>query len=88
MEFYDLTPVGRIINRFSKDVDVIDILVPKSLDNWTRCVVRVLSTLFIISYSTPIFLAALVPIGLLYYVVQVLKLKLFHRNLYENKHMK
>jgi ATP-binding cassette subfamily C (CFTR/MRP) protein 1 len=33
MEFFDVTPIGRILGRFSKDVDVIDTLLPRVLDS-------------------------------------------------------
>jgi ABC-type multidrug transport system fused ATPase/permease subunit len=35
MAFFDTTPVGRIINRFSKDIDEVDLMIPthiKGLD--------------------------------------------------------
>ncbi|KAJ0175661.1 hypothetical protein K1T71_008820 [Dendrolimus kikuchii] len=68
--FFDCTPVGRVLNRFSKDVDVLDNVLPMTLRGWTSCFFAVLGTLFVISLSTPIFMAIIIPIGILYYVIQ------------------
>ncbi|CAH0750174.1 unnamed protein product [Diatraea saccharalis] len=68
--FFDCTPVGRVLNRFSKDVDVLDNVLPMTLRGWTSCFFAVLGTLFVISLSTPIFLAVILPIGVVYYVIQ------------------
>ncbi|CAG5119030.1 unnamed protein product [Candidula unifasciata] len=70
MSFFDTTPMGRIINRFSKDLDDVDNEIPMTFIMWMDCVFFVASTIIVISYSTPIFLAFLLPIGVLYYFVQ------------------
>ncbi|KAI5638820.1 ABC transporter domain-containing protein [Phthorimaea operculella] len=68
--FFDCTPVGRVLNRFSKDVDVLDNTLPMTLRGWTSCFFAVLGTLFVISLSTPIFMAVILPIGIVYYLIQ------------------
>jgi ABC-type multidrug transport system fused ATPase/permease subunit len=69
--FFDTTPVGRIVNRFSKDVDTIDTLIPRNIEMWFLCAFAVAGTMLVISYSTPYFMAVLLPLGLFYYFVQV-----------------
>lgn len=71
MVFFEVTPVGRIINRYSKDLDAVDTAIPKQMGWFFKILADVLGTLFIICLSTPIFLAVSVPLGLAYYFVQV-----------------
>ena len=70
MSFFDTTPQGRIINRFSKDVDVLDSAMPMILRGWITCLLAVISTFVVITYTTPVFLAPIVVILCGYYVVQ------------------
>ncbi len=70
IEFFESTPSGRIINRFSKDVDAIEKSIPESFKSLFRCFFHVLFTILVISASTPLFLAALVPIIVIYVFVQ------------------
>ncbi|XP_018335867.1 multidrug resistance-associated protein 1 isoform X1 [Agrilus planipennis] len=68
--FYDVTPVGRILNRFSKDVDVLDSVLPMTIRAWLNCFLGVLATILVISITTPIFISVIVPIGIFYYFIQ------------------
>ncbi|XP_013142439.1 PREDICTED: multidrug resistance-associated protein 1 [Papilio polytes] len=70
LQFFEVTPLGRILSRFSKDVDVVDNLLPAQATDVIYCAFEVLGTLFVISFSTPIFMSVILPIGLLYYVIQ------------------
>ncbi|CAH0714289.1 unnamed protein product, partial [Brenthis ino] len=70
LQFFEVTPVGRILSRFSKDVDVVDTSLPSQASDVIYCAFEVLGTLFVISFSTPIFLAVILPIGVIYYIIQ------------------
>ncbi|KAF4625390.1 hypothetical protein G7Y89_g12777 [Cudoniella acicularis] len=69
MSFFETTPAGRILNRFSSDIYRVDeaskIFPPVQLD----CA-RALFTLAVISASTPAFIALIVPLSGVYYWVQ------------------
>jgi len=71
MSFFDSTPIGRIINRFSKDIDVVDNQLPRTLHQWIVCALSILETVVVISCSTPMFLVVVLPMSVFYYLVQV-----------------
>ncbi|XP_064537336.1 multidrug resistance-associated protein 1 isoform X5 [Drosophila montana] len=70
MELFETTPQGRILNRFSKDIHVVDATLPMLLRVVLFCAIAVLATIVVISISTPIFLAVIVPIAFIYYFAQ------------------
>ena len=71
MSFFDTTPIGRIVNRFSQDIESIDLKIPQCIESFLDCLFVVISTLVIIIYSTPIFASIIVPLALVYLAVQV-----------------
>ncbi|XP_075974897.1 multidrug resistance-associated protein 1-like isoform X2 [Anticarsia gemmatalis] len=70
LQFFEVTPVGRIVSRFSTDVDSVDVVIPWHISNALNNLLEVLGTIFVVSYSTPMFLVVILPIGILYYVIQ------------------
>lgn len=66
----DTTPLGRVLNRFAKDTDVIDSLLPSVMRNWIWMFFNVVAIFVVISISTPIFMSVAVPVIILYYFVQ------------------
>ncbi|KAF9200744.1 hypothetical protein BGZ49_009020, partial [Haplosporangium sp. Z 27] len=70
MSFFDTTPMGRIVNRFSSDVAAIDSQIPDSLPGLLTFTSTTISIILVISYSTPIFLAVVPPLGLVFFVIQ------------------
>ena len=71
MQFFESTPIGRIINRFSKDLSSVEFYLPISFKDFVWCTLDLLTTCTLISISTPYFLTALIPLFILYLFLQV-----------------
>lgn len=63
IRFFDTTPVGRIINRFSKDFEVIDGHMITKMVTVLLIVFGIIAVIVIISAATPEFLVAVAVIG-------------------------
>uniref|UniRef100_A0ABK0LXF9 ATP binding cassette subfamily C member 9 n=1 Tax=Rattus norvegicus TaxID=10116 RepID=A0ABK0LXF9_RAT len=70
IRFFDTTPLGLILNRFSADTNIIDQHIPPTLESLTRSTLLCLSAIGMISYATPVFLIALAPLGVAFYFIQ------------------
>ncbi|KAM6951721.1 ATP-binding cassette sub-family C member 3 isoform 2-T2 [Aplochiton taeniatus] len=68
--FYDTTPLGRVINRFSKDIYVIDEALPATVLMFLGTLFFSVSTLIVIVSSTPIFAVVIAPLAFIYIFVQ------------------
>ncbi|KAL5483667.1 hypothetical protein EMCRGX_G020072 [Ephydatia muelleri] len=68
--FFDVTPIGRIINRFSSDVYAIDDSLPFILNILLAQVYSLLGTLVVTCYGLPYVAILIVPLGMLYYQIQ------------------
>jgi len=62
--------VGRIINRFSSDVESVDEVIIWNFIDVVYCLVAIGGTLVVISTSTPLFLVAVPPLVLAYLYIQ------------------
>ncbi|GCC18894.1 hypothetical protein chiPu_0018109 [Chiloscyllium punctatum] len=68
--FFDTTPIGRIINRFGKDINVIDEVIPLTFQMFLATFFVSLSTMIVVVASTPWFTLLIVPLAFVYFFVQ------------------
>lgn len=69
LRFFDKTPLGRIMNRFSKDIESVDQELTPFAEAAFACLVSCVSTLVLITLITPGFLLFAILIAYLYYLV-------------------
>lgn len=69
LRFFDKTPLGRIMNRFSKDIESVDQELTPFAEAAFACLVSCISVLVLITAITPGFLIFAVVIAYLYYLV-------------------
>ncbi|XP_077324820.1 ATP-binding cassette sub-family C member 9 isoform X1 [Lithobates pipiens] len=70
IRFFDTTPLGLILNRFSADTNIIDQHIPPTLESLTRSTLLCLSAIGVISYANSYFLIALIPLGIAFHLIQ------------------
>ncbi|KAL4890362.1 P-loop containing nucleoside triphosphate hydrolase protein [Aspergillus ambiguus] len=66
MSFFETTPSGRILNRFSSDVYRIDEVLARTFNMLFGNSAKAIFTMIVISSSTPAFIILIIPLGYVY----------------------
>ncbi|ROL49384.1 Multidrug resistance-associated protein 1 [Anabarilius grahami] len=70
MSFFESTPSGNLLNRFSKEIDAIDCMIPDGLKMMLGYVFKLLEVCIIVLMATPFAGVIILPLTLLYAFIQ------------------
>ncbi|KAM9636100.1 multidrug resistance-associated protein 1-like isoform 1-T1 [Trichechus inunguis] len=70
LQFFETNPVGQMINRFTKDMSVVDVRFHYYLRSWLNCTLDVIGTVLVIVAALPLFILGVVPLIFLYFTIQ------------------
>uniref|UniRef100_A0A8C3KKC3 Multidrug resistance-associated protein 1-like n=1 Tax=Calidris pygmaea TaxID=425635 RepID=A0A8C3KKC3_9CHAR len=69
-QHFETNPVGQIINRFTKDLFIVDIRFHYYLRTWLNCTLDVIGTILVITSASPLFIVVIIPLGYFYFTIQ------------------
>ncbi|XP_043365328.1 multidrug resistance-associated protein 1-like isoform X2 [Dermochelys coriacea] len=70
LQYFETNPVGQILNRFTKDMFIIDLRFHYYLRTWLNCTLDVVGTILVIMCASPLFILVVIPLGYLYFIIQ------------------
>ncbi|RFU75401.1 atp-dependent bile acid permease [Trichoderma arundinaceum] len=74
-KFFDVTPLGQLMNRFSKDLEAVDQDIAPTAIGVMTCALSLVVTIVLIAFITPGFLIAAFFIAILFYAVAAFYLR-------------
>ncbi|XP_010843445.1 PREDICTED: multidrug resistance-associated protein 1-like isoform X2 [Bison bison bison] len=70
LQFFETNPIGQVINRFTKDMFIIDMRFHYYIRTWVNCTLDVIGTVLVIVGALPLFILGVIPLVFLYFTIQ------------------
>uniref|UniRef100_A0A674EB01 ABC-type glutathione-S-conjugate transporter n=1 Tax=Salmo trutta TaxID=8032 RepID=A0A674EB01_SALTR len=70
MSFFETTPSGNLLNRFAKEIDAIDCMIPDGLKMMLGYLFKLMEVCIIVMLATPFAAVVILPLAILYAFVQ------------------
>lgn len=70
VRFFDSTPVGRVLQRFSRDLESVDVYLQWMFSAAVNCAMQVMVSLVLILGMMPLMVFVVVPVMAMYYILQ------------------
>ncbi|XP_023365537.1 canalicular multispecific organic anion transporter 1-like [Otolemur garnettii] len=70
LQFFETTPIGQIISRFTKDINIIDTRFHYHLRTWINCTLDIVVTVLVIAGALPLFILWIIPLIFFYFSIQ------------------
>ncbi|CAE6486674.1 unnamed protein product [Rhizoctonia solani] len=71
LSFFEQTPMGRIMNLFSRDQYVIDEVLVRVLNSFFWALLTILGAIVVVGGTFPIFMIGLIPLGYIYRFIMI-----------------
>lgn len=69
LSFFESNPVGRILNRFSRDLETVELSLPRSLIDAGQCLIETIAVSTIITIVAPVMLLLFAPVIVIYFLL-------------------
>ncbi|KAJ1996422.1 hypothetical protein GGI25_000485 [Coemansia spiralis] len=70
MSYFDTTPLGRILQRFSKDQNSVDEVIPRTVSAWLQNLTSILFSILVIVAALPAFGLVMIPVLIFFFYLK------------------